>query len=225
MLPGLGPRLPERIARLDELANNLWWSWHENARDLFRALDYALWRVSGHNPVKELLEMSTDKLQAAANDPQFLKLYDSVMADFDTNIALQNTWMAKNHPDLLTERIAYFSAEFAIHRSLPIYAGGLGVLAGDLCKEASDMGLPLVAIGFMYPQGYFKQRISAEGWQEETYQQIDFDEAPISPCPWPQGCGPTLQLELNNKLIHICAWWVRVGQVNLYLLDTNCEDN
>ena len=154
-----------------------------------------------------------------------MTLYDSVIADFDAGMSSQHTWFPKNHPGMLTERIAYFSAEFAIHRSLPIYAGGLGVLAGDLCKEASDLGLPLVAVGFMYPQGYFQQRISAEGWQEETYQQIDFDEAPISPCPWPQGCGPTLQLELNNKLIHICAWLVRVGQVNLYLLDTNCEDN
>ncbi len=225
MLPNLGPKLPERIARLDELAHNLWWSWHDNARQLFRALDYSLWRVSGHNPVKELLEMGPDKLQAAANDPEFLKLYDSVMADFDADLTSSHTWFPQNHADFRQERIAYFSAEFAIHRSLPIYAGGLGVLAGDLCKEASDLGLPLVAVGFMYPQGYFQQRISPEGWQEEIYHQIDFDEAPIMPCPWPQACGTNIQLEFNDKVIHVCAWLVQVGQVNLYLLDTNCAEN
>jgi starch phosphorylase len=225
MLLGLGPKLPERIERLNELANNLWWSWHENARSLFRALDYSQWRLSGHNPVKQIFELSADKLKAAAVDPEFLNLYDSVMAEFDSDISRENTWIANNHPELNSKLVAYFSAEFAIHRSLPIYAGGLGVLAGDLCKEASDMGLPLVAVGFMYPQGYFQQRISPDGWQEEYYRQINFAEAPISPCPWPAACNQTIQLELNNKLIHIKAWLVRIGEVRLYLLDTNCEEN
>ncbi len=225
MLPGLGPKLPERISRLDELANNLWWSWHYHARDLFRALDYSLWRVSGHNPVKQLLEINPDKLREAANDPDILTLYDSVMTRFDSDLTSNERWFPKNHPGLLTEQVAYFSAEFAIHSSLPIYAGGLGVLAGDLCKEASDLGLPLVAIGFMYPQGYFQQRISPEGWQEENYRQLDFDEAPIRPCPWPDACATTVQLQINNKMINVCAWLVKVGQVNMYLLDTNCEGN
>jgi glycogen phosphorylase len=225
MLSGFGPKLPERIVRLSELANNLWWSWHENARSLFRSLDYSQWRLSGHNPVKQILEINADKLRVAASDPEFLTLYDSVMADFDAEISRDNTWIAKNHPELNSKLVAYFSAEFAIHRSLPIYAGGLGVLAGDLCKEASDLGLPLVAVGFMYPQGYFQQRISPDGWQEENYQQINFAEAPISPCPWPTTCGQTIQLELNGKFIHIKAWLVHVGEVRLYLLDTNCDEN
>ena len=228
MLPGFRPVLPQRIARLDELANNLWWSWHENARSLFRALDYSGWRLSGHNPVKQLLEINPDKLSAASIDPEFLTLYDSVMAELDTDLSSENTWIARNHPELRSGLAAYFSAEFAIHRSLPIYAGGLGVLAGDLCKEASDLGLPLVAVGFMYPQGYFQQRISPDGWQEESYQQIHFEEAPINPCPFPATCAPDeclITLEMNEKKIYIKAWLVHVGEVRLFLLDTNCENN
>jgi len=173
-------KLPERINRLDELANNLWWSWHEEARKLFRALDYPLWRMSVHNPVQQLHEVSQDTLQTAANDPTFLALYDSVMSAFDADMSSSNTWFTSEYSKLLQGPIAYFSMEFAIHNCIPIYAGGLGVLAGDICKEASNMGLPLVAVGFMYPQGYFHQHISADGWQEEVYRQIDFEATPIN---------------------------------------------
>ena len=145
-----GRKLPERISRLEELANNLWWSWHEEARRLFRALDYPLWRISGHNPIKQLREVSPDTLQVAATDPSFLALYDSVMSAFDTDLSNSSTWFSTNYPSLLNGPIAYFSMEYAIHNSLPIYAGGLGILAGDICKEASDLGLPMVTVGFMY---------------------------------------------------------------------------
>jgi len=217
--------LPERIARLDELANNLWWSWHPQARDLFRALDYPLWRLGGHNPVKQLRELSPDKLQAAATDPAFLTLYDSVMSAFDADMSARDTWFATNHSDLLQGPVAYFSMEFAIHNSLPIYAGGLGILAGDTCKEASDLGVPLVAVGFMYPQGYFHQHISADGWQEEMYQQLDFDEAPISPVLSPQGERSLAQVQLGSRSVSIGVWQVQVGCTTIYLLDTNVEEN
>lgn len=220
-----GNLLPERISRLYELANNLWWSWHEEARQVFRSLDYGLWRTSGHNPVRQLLGMDPGKLQAAANDPAFLELYDSVMREFDTDVSSDQTWFNQAHPARLSGPVAYFSAEFAIHGSLPIYAGGLGVLAGDICKEASDMGLPLSAVGFMYPQGYFVQRISAEGRQQEVYTQLDFKDAPISPCPWPAGCGPLVSVRLPDRELYLATWLVRVGRVNLYLLDTNVEEN
>jgi len=226
MLSGL--KLHERISRLEELANNLWWSWHPQARELFRVLDYPLWRSGGHNPVKQLREISTDKLVAAANDTTFLNLYDSVMAAFDADIADKDSWFATKYPNVLDGPVAYFSMEFAIHNSLPIYAGGLGVLAGDLCKEASDLGLPLVGVGFMYPQGYFHQHISAEGWQEEIYRQLDFDEAPINPInpvsrsKW---CGPLIQLKLGDRPLHIGVWQVRLGRVNLYLLCCDVEGN
>ncbi len=174
-------KLPKRIDRLDELAHNMWWSWHYQARDLFRTLDYTLWVISGHNPVKQLRDINPDKLKAAASDPVFLALYDSVMAAFDADMSSQDTWFGSKYSDKLTGLVGYFSMEFAIHNSIPIYAGGLGILAGDICKEASDLGLPMVGVGFMYPQGYFHQRISADGWQEEIYSQLDFSAAPITP--------------------------------------------
>ncbi len=223
-----GVRLPERIGRLEELANNLWWSWHPQARELFRALDYPLWHLGGHNPVKQLREISADKLEAAANDPAFLSLYDSVMAALDADISAQDTWFATKYPKAMPDPVAYFSMEFAIHNSLPIYAGGLGILAGDVCKEASDLGLPLVGVGFMYPQGYFHQHISAEGWQEEEYGQLDFGEAPISPinpAPRSDWCSPLIQVDLVDKPIYIGVWQVRLGRVNLYLLCCNVDGN
>ena len=219
------PAIPQRIGRLYELAYNMWWSWHIEARSLFRSLDHPLWRSSGHNPVKMLLEMSPEKLVAAAQDLEFLSLYDKVMAALDSDIAAKECWLAKEHPELVPETIAYFSAEFALHNSLPIYAGGLGVLSGDLLKEASDMGLPLVGMGFMYPQGYFIQRISAEGWQEEIYQQLNFEEAPVTRVLSPQGDTAIASVRLDNRNVLIGAWLVKVGRVYLYLLDTNMEGN
>lgn len=219
------PILPERISRLNELANNLWWSWHEEARRLFRALDYPLWRLSGHNPVKQLREVSLDTLQAAASDPAFLDLYDSVMSAFDTDMLTSNTGFTINHTNLLHVPVAYFSMEFAIHNSLPIYAGGLGILAGDICKEASDMGLPLVAVGFMYPQGYFHQEVSSDGWQEEVYRQLDFDEVPINRLLSPTGTNAVAEVQLGDIVLGIGVWQVRVGRTNIYLLDTNLEEN
>ena len=221
-------RLPERIGRLDELANNLWWSWHPQARELFRVLDYPLWRLGGHNPVKQLHEISPDKLATAAADPAFLKLYDSVMTDFDADMLDKGSWFFAKYPNVLDGPVAYFSMEFAIHNSLPIYAGGLGVLAGDICKEASDLGLPLVGIGFMYPHGYFHQHISAEGWQEEIYRQLNFDEAPITPInpvPRSEWCGPLIQVNLGDRPFHIGVWQVRLGRDNLYLLCCDVEGN
>ncbi|MBI4188729.1 MAG: alpha-glucan family phosphorylase [Chloroflexi bacterium] len=217
--------LPKRINRLYELAHNLWWSWHEDGRQVFRSLDYAQWRTCEHNPVKQLREMSPDKLKSAARDPAFLELYDSVMLKFDADISGENTWCSQTYPEKFDGQIAYFSPEFAIHGSLPIYAGGLGILAGDICKEASDLGLPFVGVGFMYPQGYFHQHISSEGWQQEVYRQLDFNDAPISPCAWPKGCGPLVPVQLADRVLYLSVWLVHVGRVNLYLLDTNVEEN
>ncbi len=220
----LGVRLPERIRRLDELAYNLWWSWHKEGRELFRALDYPLWH-SAHSPVKELREISWDRLTAAASDPDFLRLYDSAMSAFDADMLASANWFSVRYPELHSTPIAYFSLEFAIHSSLPIYAGGLGVLAGDMCKEASDSGVPLVGIGFMYPEGYFHQHVSPEGWQQETYRKLNFDEAPIGPCPFPQECGRVIPIQLGDKPLYIKVWQLRVGRVNIYLIDTNVEEN
>ncbi len=217
--------LPERISRLDEMAHNLWTSWHPSARAVFRALNYPLWRTSGHNPVRELSETSPERLREVASDPVFLVLYDTAISNFDRGLSNSNTWFATNHAGKLSNPVAYFSAEFAFHNSLPIYAGGLGVLAGDTVKEASDIGLPMVTVGLMYPQGYFHQHLSADGWQEEIYEQLDFDKSPINSCPWPQGCGPFVEIQLGDRSLFLGVWLVKVGRVNVYLLDTNVELN
>ena len=221
------PSLPSRIGRLDELANNLWWSWHPQARNVFRTLDYQLWKLSGHNPVRELHRASSDTLQSAATDPNFLSLYDSVMSAFDNEMTARDTWFAVNYPDLAHRPVAYFSMEYAIHNSLPIYAGGLGVLAGDVCKEASDLGLPLVAVGFMYPQGYFHQHLCAslDSCQQEVYEPLDFDRAPISRILSPEGRAAVASVQLGDTSLDIGVWLVRAGRTNIYLLDTNLEEN
>ena len=171
----LRPVLPKRIERLDEFARNLWWTWHEPGRDVFRVLDYPLWKATSHNPVQQLLEVSPDRLAEIEHDDLFLKQYDSLIATYDNDLSTHDKWFNNSYPDWQSGPIAFFSMEFAIHRSLPIYAGGLGILAGDLCKEASDLGIPLVAVGFMYPQGYFQQRITPDGWQEEVFRHLDFN--------------------------------------------------
>jgi len=219
-------KIPARIGRLEELAYNLWWSWHNGARQVFRALDYPLWKFSNHNPVKQLREVRPETLQAAAEDPGFLELYDSVMAAFDADLSpTDHTWFATKYPGLLSGPVAYFSMEYAIHNSLPIYAGGLGVLAGDICKQTSDLGIPLVAVGFMYPKGYFHQHILEDGWQEELYQVISFKEAPVSRVFSPKGDIIMVNVKLADVNLAVAAWQVRVGRTSIYLLDTDLEEN
>ena len=161
------PEIPDRLKRLPELARDLWWTWNTQAREVFRKLDYPLWRQTAHNPVLMLRQVSPEMLNAAASDDTFLELYDAAIAALDAACEARETWWQRRYPDARGP-IAYFSAEFALHQSLPIYAGGLGVLAGDHCKEASDLGIPLIGVGFMYPQGYFHQHVSPEGWQQEV---------------------------------------------------------
>jgi len=217
--------LPRRIDRLEELANNLWWSWHEDAQQLFRSLDYIQWRTSGHNPVKLLRSINIETLESAARDPSFLELYDGVFRRFDSEMSRSCNWQNLTNASKAEGQIAYFSAEYAIHNSLPIYAGGLGALAGDICKESSDQGLPLVAVGFMYPQGYFHQRISLEGEQQESYVYLNFKYAPISLFAWPSGCESFGPIQLGDRMIYLQVWQVNVGRVKIYLLDTNVAEN
>ncbi|MDP2917057.1 MAG: alpha-glucan family phosphorylase [Dehalococcoidia bacterium] len=217
--------LPQRIGRLDELAHNLWWTWHPLARELFRKLDYAIWRKTSHNPVKQLREVSPDRLIQAASDPAFLSLYDATMSAFDSELSTDNTWCVSECRGKITGPVALFSAEFAIHNSLPIYAGGLGILAGDICKEASDIGLPLVGVGLMYFRGYFCQRISAEGYQTEIYLPVNLEEAPIEPVFGSDGRRLMIEMSLDNLTALVSAWRIMVGRTTIYLLDTNIEGN
>src|SRR4051794_2492504 len=219
------PSLPERIARLEDLARDLWWGWHAEARAVFRRLDYGLWRSPAHNPARMLGLIGRDKLDAAAANPAFLEIYERAIAMVDDARAARNTWWTNTMPHVSGQTIAYFSAEFALHQSLPIYAGGLGVLAGDHCKEASDLGVPLIGVGFMYPQGYFHQHISAEGWQEESYERLNWADAPIEPALTADGQPCITAVPLGDRSVLVAVWRVRLGRVTLYLLDTSLEEN
>ena len=215
--------IPERIRRLPELANDLWWTWNTAAREVFRRLDYPLWRQTAHNPVLLLRLIPQELLTAAAADPAFLAVYDAAMAALDAARRAQATWWQHRHGG--HGPIAYFSAEFALHQSLPIYAGGLGVLAGDHCKEASDLGIPLIGVGFMYPQGYFHQTVSPEGWQQEIYERLNWETAPIDRAATPEGTPCFVAVPLGNRTVLVAVWRIRLGRVKLYLLDTDLEEN
>lgn len=217
--------LPPRISRLSELAYNLWWSWHPEARELFATIDQTLWSLTSHNPVKILQEVQSERLHALARDPSFLRRYDTALMAFDADMKTRDTWVARTFPQLAGTTIAYFSAEFGIHNTLPIYGGGLGILAGDHCKEASDIGLPLVGIGFMYPQGYFHQRLSVDGRQEAVYEYLDRAKAPLTPALTPDGKRCLVMVPLDDRKIHVQVWHVRVGRSSLYLMDTDVEEN
>jgi starch phosphorylase len=218
-------QLPDRIRRLPELANDLWWSWNTDARNVFRRLDYPLWRLTAHNPVKMLRLAEPETFDRAVANPDWLANYDRVIARLDAARAADHTWCASACPDVHNHAIAYFSAEFALHQSLPIYAGGLGVLAGDHCKEASDLGVPLIGVGFMYPQGYFHQNITSDGWQEEIYERLNWADAPIEPAKTPDGKPCVTAVPLGNRTVLVAVWQVLVGRVRLYLLDTDLEEN
>ena len=215
----------DRIARLADLANNLWWSWHPRARDLFQALSYPLWRSTRHNPVRMLQLISAERLETLARDPVFLDQYDRVMDAFDADMRNGHLWFRCQYPNL-TRPVAYFSAEFGVHGSLPIYSGGLGVLAGDHCKEASDLGLPLVGMGFIYPEGYFRQHIPPGGWQEAIYDKLNLDQVPIHPVLDRRRADRLLvEVVLRGVPTYVQVWQLQVGQVTLYLMDANVPQN
>jgi starch phosphorylase len=217
--------LPKRISGLWQLAANLWWTWNPDAREVFRRLDYPLWRLTSHNAVRMLHLVTDQRLEQLARDPGFISLYDAAVEGFRRALPANETWWDRTYPALPNCPIAYFSAEFAFHQSLPIYAGGLGVLAGDHCKEASDLGIPLVAVGFMYPQGYFHQSITSDGRQEELYEQLEWNHAPVEQAIAKDGAPCTLSVPLGNRVVHVSVWCVRLGRVKICLLDTSVEEN
>ena len=225
MQPSRFPNLPARIGRLEELAFNLNWSWDNRARALFKRLDPELWSETQHNPVKVLNEIDPARLVHAAEDPDFLREYEVTTKHLYRNGHRGPKWFAHEFPQLTGQSIAYFSAEFGLHNSLPIYSGGLGILAGDHCKEASDLGIPLVGVGFVYPQGYFHQRIGADGWQQDIYEVLERKNAPIESAS-PDGKDRFLvELEVGPSKFFVEVWRVNLGSVVLYLMDTDVEEN
>ncbi|MCP4540774.1 MAG: glycosyltransferase family 1 protein [Chloroflexi bacterium] len=221
----LSNKIPQRIARLEELAYNFWWSWHRKARDLFKMMDYPLWRSTGHNPVKMLLEISLEQLEELAANPVFLLQYDAVLMALDYDLDNGHLWFSTKYPDLTTRPIAYFSAEFGLHQSLPIYSGGLGVLAGDHCKEASDIGLSFVAVGFLYDLGYFRQHINHDGWQEAIYPRFNPEEVAIREVLCDDEECLFVPVQVGDRTVHLQVWHVQAGRTNLYLMDADNDLN
>jgi starch phosphorylase len=218
-------QLPARIHRLSELAYNLYWTWHPEAQKLFQYVNSSLWEDLSHNAIAFLRKVDRISLNAAANDRFFLERYDSVMEQFDHYMVSYDTWFDRTYPHLKEKQIAYFSFEFGLHESFPVYAGGLGVLSGDHVKEASDLGLPLVGMGFVYREGYFTQAISESGWQEDRSQSLKFDELPLLPVVDDKNNPFLVTVNLPDRDVYARVWCVQVGRVRLFLLDTNLEKN
>ncbi len=218
------PALPPALMRLRELAYNLRWAWDEDALDLFRRLGTDHWSASGHNPVLLLGILPQQELIDASNDESFLAHLKRVSADHDAYMAQTSTWYQKNGGEN-TDVVAYFSAEFGVTECLPIFAGGLGALAGDHLKSASDMGIPLVGVGLLYQQGYFRQHLNEAGWQQETYQPNDFANLPLVLEYDTHGAPLTVSVGFPGRQVHARIWRVQVGRVPLYLLDTNFAAN
>lgn len=217
--------LPARLQGLRNLVHNLWWGWNPAASRLFLSLDRHLWETLSHNPVAFLLKVDPAILTAASKDPVFLEAYDRLMKEFDAYIQPKSTWFSEKYPNLTSKQIAYFSFEFGLHESLPVYAGGLGILSGDHLKEASDLGFPMVAVGFIYKQGYFTQHITEDGWQETGHFILNFSELPIISLQNAGGAPLTVSVDLPGRKVYARVWQIQVGRVSLYLLDTNIDKN
>src|ERR1041384_56383 len=215
--------LPAPLIPLERLAWNYWWSWAADGASVFRDLDSEIWEECEHNPRQLLAKTSAFRLAEAATDPVFLERVRKLDASFQAYMTspahLQNVAITPEHP------VAYFCAEFGIHSSLPLYSGGLGILAGDHLKSASDLGLPLVAVGLLYRYGYFRQRLRKDGWQEEHYNQVDTARLPLQLVRDDVGAPVLIEVQMRGRTVRAQAWRVEVGRGKLSLLDTNVEGN
>ena len=219
------PQLPDRIKKLATVAGNLWWTWNTDFLKLFKQIDGDLWETVGKNPVKFLRLVSQDRLESAAKDSNFLKDYDRIVENFEDYMNSKNTWFKKNYPDNSNDLIAYFSAEYGLDQILSIYSGGLGVLSGDHLKSASDLGIPLVAVGLLYKNGFFHQKINGYGQQQEEYKQNDVDSLPIHPVKDVEGKDLLVYVNLPKKRLYLKVWQINVGRIKLYLMDSDIEAN
>ena len=214
------PRVPAALSPLTQIAHNLRWSWDHAAIELFRRLDADLWESCGRNPVLLLGSVEQSQLEEAANDEAFLAHMRGVAEQFEHYIQGEATWFRREHAQQKELLVAYFSAEFGITECLSIFAGGLGVLAGDHLKAASDLGIPLVGVGLLYQQGYFRQYLNAAGWQQEAFEDNDFHTLPIRLIP-----DVAVHIDLPDGALAVQVWCVNVGRLKLYLLDTNIPSN
>ena len=221
------PALPDTLQCLRGLAFNLRWAWDHDTIELFRRLDRDLWEQSGHNPVLMLGTIAQERLRDAALDDTFLSHMDRACRSLDAYMCAKNTWYRRYHVEALDQgtRIAYFSMEFGLTECLPIYSGGLGVLSGDHLKSASDLDLPLVGVGLLYQQGYFRQYLNADGWQQERYPENDFYNMPLSLEHNADGDPVIISVDFPGRTVYAQVWRVQVGRIPLYLLDTNISLN
>jgi len=211
--------------RLWSLARNLWWSWDHDSTGLFRDLDPLRWQQLNHNPVSLLAEIPLERLEQRAGEMMLHSRINYAYRRQREYLDADRTWGARHAAVLRPRPVAYFSAEFGLHESLPIYSGGLGVLSGDHIKSASDLGIPLIGIGLFYGQGYFRQRLDRSGWQQEEYLQTDVNQMPMEPAIGTNGLPVVVEIETRNDLIRAKVWRVKVGRCDLLLLDSNVEGN
>lgn len=221
----VSPRIPARLSRFQELAANLWYSWDRPTRTLLARLHPELWDVVAHNPKAFLKRIDESRLEEAADDYVFLNNYNRVLSSFDTYMMSDQLRREAGLPLDQDDLIAYFCAEFGFHESFPIYSGGLGILAGDHCKSASDLRLPFVAVGLLYRQGYFAQRIDGDGNQVATYTDSEFDDLPVKPSLRTDGTEVHFRIDFPGRQVEIKVWQAQVGHVTLYLLDTDLPAN
>jgi len=219
------PNLPDPLDRLGELAYNLWFSWHHEAYRLFRHLDIKLWDDVHHNPVQLLKEIDGRRLEEVLEEVAFMCKYRSVLEAFDHYMNQKDTRFATVYPDCLDKKVVYFSMEFGFHESLPIYSGGLGILAGDHLKSASDNGVPLVGMGLLYRESYFTQFISLHGNQQAVFEPNNFSNLALQPVPDNAGRHLTVRVRFDHQTVAARVWKVEVGRVDLYLLDTDFSEN
>lgn len=218
------PSTPPRLKPLLDMAYNMWFSWNYEEAALFKRLDRDLWRKSSQNPVRTLCLLSQERLEEVAKDEEFCAEMDTVYRRFKSYME-SNTWFQSKYGTREKPVVGYFSLEFGMHESLPIYSGGLGVLAGDHVKSASDLGIPLVGVGLLYRQGYFQQYLNADGLQQESYPENDWYSLPVRIVNQENGHPLVLSLQTSKLTIYYQVWRVSVGRVTLYLLDTNLEEN
>lgn len=219
------PKIPETLGRLEEIAYNLIYSWNRQVRGLFFRLDKMLWDESGHNPKLFLRRVDQRKLEAAAEDPVFMLEYMRVVSTYDAYQHRQINKKVTRYLDPDNDLVSYFCAEFGLHESVPLYSGGLGILAGDHCKACSDLGLPFIAVGILYRQGYFTQEIDQHGNQLARYSQTHFSDLPIRPVLNAQGHKLEVSIPLPGRVLHIRVWRADIGHISLLLLDTDIEKN
>ena len=221
----VNPQLPKRVGELLDIANNLWWSWNSEFLRLFKEIDSDLWETVGKNPVKFLKLVSQDKLEDIAKDEEFLAKYDEVVNHFNSYMQTKETWFSKNYPNNANDLIAYFSAEYGIDEIIPIYSGGLGILSGDHLKSASDLGLPFVAVGLLYKNGYFNQKIDGYGTQKTEYTNIDLDNLPILPVKDENGEDLIIDVDFPDRKLYLKIWKIVVGRISLFLMDSDIDKN